>query len=345
MPAILQPSFSRGEISPSLQSRVDLATYASAVARAENFIVLPEGGMQTRPGLAYCGRPKMAGSRLLRFVVSADIAYAVELGDFYARFWFHGELLPTEVVTPWSASDAWEVHYTQSVDVMFLAHQDFPGQTISRLTPTTFAIAEYPYREGPFRVINANETLLMSASAKTGLVQITANFDAFTADFVGALVKLEVKALGQIKPWTVGEQGVAVGAYRRSDGKVYRAVTVASGGTWSETGNVRPTHDTGREWDSGSSTRTNGVDTWAVGVEWEYVHSGYGIARITDFIDERTVTAQVQVPFPDEVVGGIGAPISSWDFVGDGVDTVFMVTGAVAASQLNYQVTLDGEPV
>lgn len=350
MPAVLQPSFSRGEISPSLQARVDLATYGSAVALAENFIVLPEGGMQTRPGFGYCGRPKVAGSRLLRFVVSDTVAYVVELGNFYARFWFHGSPVldagaSVELATPWSAADAWEVRYTQSVDVMFLAHDDFPSQTISRLSSTSFAIAEYPYLEGPFRVINATETLLMSASAKTGLVQITANFDAFTADFVGALVKLEVKALGQIKPWSVGEQGVSVGDFRRSDGKVYQAVAVASGGTWSETGNVRPTHDTGREWDSGSTTRTNGTATWAVGVEWEYVHSGYGIAKITDFTDARTVTAQVQVPFPEEVIGGIGAPLSSWDFVGDGITTVFSVTDAVSTSQLNYQVTLDGEPV
>lgn len=349
--ALLQPSLARGELSPGLQARVDLATYSSGVALAENFIVLPDGGMQVRPGYQHLGLAKIRGGRLLRFVVSEDAAYAIELGEYYARFWRQGALVRdgsdaiVEIVTPWSAEEAWSVRYTQSVDVMFLAYADYTPQCIRRLSETSFEIADYNFVEGPFRVINSNETLLMASSGKTGTVTISANFDAFTADMVGALVKLEMKALGDIKPWVVGERGLSVGDLRRSDGKVYRASQVPGGGTYTETGNVRPTHDTGREWDAPGTSRTVGADTYYVGVQWEYVHSGYGIAKITAFTDARNVTALTQVPFPDQVIGGFGAPTTSWDFVGDGVTTVFSVTGATSTSVLNYGVSIDGEPV
>lgn len=348
--ALLQPSLSRGELSPGLQARVDLATYASGVALGLNWIVKPDGGMTVRPGFQHLGLAKMRGSRLLRFVVSETVSYAIELGDYYARFWHRGALVRkddaiVEIETPWSQEEAWRVRYTQSVDIMFLAHPDHAPRRLRRLAVDEFALDAYDYVQGPFRVINANETLLMAASAKTGEVTITANFDAFSEAMVGALVKLEMKALGEIKPWVVGERGVAVGDLRRSDGKVYRASSVPSGGAWTETGNVRPTHDTGREWDAPGTSRTSGSDTWYVGVEWEYVHSGYGIAKITEFVSERAVKAQTQVPFPSEVVGGVGAPERSWDFVGDGSKVEFDVTGAESYSQLNYAVTIDGEPV
>lgn len=349
--ALLQPSLARGELSPGLQARVDLATYGSGVALGENFVVLPSGGMQVRPGFAHLGLAKLRGSRLLRFVASQDAAYAIELGDGYARFWHRGALVRDgsdaiiELSTPWPLDAIWQVTYTQSVDVMYLAHPDYPPQRIRRLDVDEFAIDEYEYFQGPFRVINTNETRLMAASGKTGEVTITANFDAFEADMVGALIKLEVKALGDIKPWVVGERGLSVGDYRRSDGKVYRASSVPGGGTWTETGNIRPTHDSGREWDAPGTSRTVGSDTWYVGVEWEYVHSGYGIGKITEFVDARNVKVQTQVPFPDQVVGGVGTPVDSWDLVGDGSKTVFSIPGATSSSQINYSVTIDGEPV
>jgi len=352
MPVLLQPSFSRGEISPSLQARVDLASYGTALALAENWIILPEGGITTRPGYQFCGFGKTnVLPYLLDFVVADGVAYAIELGDHYARFWFDGALVRdgggaiVELATPWPIADAWRVKYTQSVDVMYLAHPDYPPQRIIRTAVNAFTIEEYVNRLGPFKIINSDDSRMLAASASAGLVTITANFDAFAAGMEGMLVKLEVPALGNIKPWVQGDRSVSVGTLRRSDGKVYRAVTVPTGGNWTETGNVRPTHETGRDWDGPADSKISGSYTWYTGVEWEFLHAGYGIAKITTFTDARHVTAQVVVPFPDDVVGGFPTPGNTWNLTGDGVTTGFTLTGAISDVQSQYAVTFNGSPV
>lgn len=357
---IVQPSFARGEISPGLQARVDLAAYGTGVALAENFIVLADGGMQTRPGWGFLDfiKDPTQHTRNLRFVVSETVAYVVELGHLYARFWFNGSLvkvggIPVEVVTPWpsaalseSIADAavWRVRYTQSVDVMYLAHDDYPPQRIIRTAADAFSIEPYNFKEGPFRATNTNEAYLLAASAKTGTITLTSNFDLFTATMVGSLVKLEAKALGNIKPWVQGERDAPIGTLRRSEGKVYKLTAYTAGGSYHETGSVRPTHDRGREWDGAGDQRSSGGFNWTVGVEWEYQHSGFGIAQITAFTDARTVTAQVKIPFPDDVIGGLGGAVNTWNLVGNG-GVSYSVAGATSGTQDNYTVTLDGVPI
>ena len=44
MPTFAQSSFSRGEISPAMYGRVDVASYEVALRTARNFIIHPQGG-------------------------------------------------------------------------------------------------------------------------------------------------------------------------------------------------------------------------------------------------------------------------------------------------------------
>src|SRR3546814_9446710 len=104
------------------------------------------------------------------------------------------------------------------------------------------------------RPLNPNVARLVTPSAPTVSGTPTAYFDLFTAGMVESLVSLEPKALGNIKPWVQGERtpNLVQGALRRSDGKVYQASNVPSAGgspNYTETGNVRPIHEIGNEWD------------------------------------------------------------------------------------------------
>lgn len=235
-----------------------------------------------------------------------------------------------QIAAPWTGSQVAEVRYTQSADVMYLTHPSHPPQELRRTSATLFTLAPYVSKEGPFRDVNTNESSLVSASAVTGIVTVTSNTAIFTANAVGSLFYLETKNLGQIKPWVVGDRGVTVGALRRSDGKTYKAVTVPATppGGWIETGNRQPVHEDGRGWDGTGDTKTNGSQTWAVGVEWEYQDSGYGIVKITALTSSTVVTGEVQKQLPAQVVGGVGALANTWNLVGDGVTTVFAIAGA-----------------
>ena len=49
----IQPSFSGGELAPSLHARVDLAKYATGLKTCRNFFVQAHGGVDSRPGTKF----------------------------------------------------------------------------------------------------------------------------------------------------------------------------------------------------------------------------------------------------------------------------------------------------
>jgi len=53
MAKISQPSFSAGEVSPSVYGRVDLARFYTALRTCRNFIVRQYGGVMNRPGTEF----------------------------------------------------------------------------------------------------------------------------------------------------------------------------------------------------------------------------------------------------------------------------------------------------
>lgn len=352
---LIQPTFSGGELSPSLQARVDIERYGNSLKTAKNFIVRPYGGVVNRPGLQFIGEVKDSTKRvrLIPFEFSTQVAYVIEMGDGYMRFWANGGPIvdgmgdPVEIVSPYAEADLFAVKFTQSADVVYLAHPGYAPRTLSRTSPTTFVLAEFVAREGPFREFNSNEAFQISASARQGNVTLQASADIFTADMVGQLLYMELKALGQVRPWTQGDRAVTVGTLRRSDGKTYRATRVAAapGGGWTECGSFRPVHQQGREWDGPADTRTDGTNNWAVGVEWEYQDSGYGIVLLTGYTDANTMTGVVQRTLPDGVVGGFGTPANTWTFSGNGTTTVFSITGATSQAAYDYAVTIDGQAI
>jgi hypothetical protein len=87
-----QHTFSKGELSPNLYARVDLAAYKDAVALAQNWLVDYRGGLSTRMGTKLVLRCKSSTQpvRLIRFQVSTYVGYILEFGQEYIRFHFQG---------------------------------------------------------------------------------------------------------------------------------------------------------------------------------------------------------------------------------------------------------------
>lgn len=87
MALLIQPTFSRGEISPSLHGRVDTAAYAAALRTALNITVSTYGGFSNRAGLQFIAEVKdfSYAPRYIPFTFNADDKYVLEFGDFYMR--------------------------------------------------------------------------------------------------------------------------------------------------------------------------------------------------------------------------------------------------------------------
>lgn len=251
-----------------------------------------------------------------------------------------------ELPSPYTGDMVRDIKFTQSADVLFLAHPQVPTKELRRLSSIIFELRDFQFRRGPFRGFNTDEAAIMAVSGTQGTVQVTTNVDTFTAEMVGGLIYLEEKELRGIKPWSSAEKNIAIGALRRSDQKVYRVTAVASGGSagtpYRITGATRPTHSTGRAWDGPGDIKNDGVNDYAVGAEWEFVYNVFGIVQITGFTNARQVTATVIERMPDSIIGTAPSPVNTWTF--NGGPSSFSIPGATSDNPIDYVVTINGAP-
>lgn len=338
MTGALQASLSGGELSPGLWGRVDMARYATCLETAKNVVIQPYGGIKNRSGFEYLGEVKDSTDqvRLIPFIYSDSDSYVLEFGDYYVRMWRSGNVLrypignviawsgatdygssglvvsyngvyyyilqypninhqpdisPTwwypltgliiEMPTPYSVNDIFDISFAQSADTVFLAHKSYAPRTLKRYSAVGWIIAELAYQNGPFSILNSSSYTLQ-ISAETGNITITCatGSSIFNSTQIGQLIYIESPNYG--RPWQAGV-GTAIGAVVRSDGKYYEAQTTAT------TGTVRPVHSHG-DWSDGIVT-------------WRYLHSGYGIARLTSIVSGGVIcNATVVSRFPTELI-------------------------------------------
>jgi hypothetical protein len=80
-------NFSKGEISPELQARIDTAQYEAGAKRLRNFIIQRYGGASFRPGFRLVGELDSITSspRYLPFQYNVEQAYIMALDEGYMR--------------------------------------------------------------------------------------------------------------------------------------------------------------------------------------------------------------------------------------------------------------------
>jgi hypothetical protein len=81
-----QLNFTKGEISPDLESRFDISIYNAGLRKASNVRILRTGGVTKRMGTRFVVEAaKTASPRLIAFQFSDEQAYALEHGQAYMR--------------------------------------------------------------------------------------------------------------------------------------------------------------------------------------------------------------------------------------------------------------------
>lgn len=150
--SLIQPSFSRGELGPELAARADLAAYQTGLARCENFMVSPYGGVMNRPGTQFIsGTPGNEVARLIRFKFNANDTYALEFTHLLMRVYRNGGLVlnssgpdagdPFELVTPYTRNQIFALNFTQSADVMDIVHPSHKPRKLLRFDHDNWTIA------------------------------------------------------------------------------------------------------------------------------------------------------------------------------------------------------------
>lgn len=308
--AAQQVSFDAGELSPLLGARVDIAKYPNGCKVMENFIATVQGPAVRRGGKRYVSAIKDSSKQawLLPFIVSDGIAYMLEFGDHYIRFYVdRGQLVnagaPVEIATPYALADlvtedgTFAIRATQSADTMYLFHGAYPTQKLLRTTATTFELQPVTFVGGPFATVNDNNSIRVQASGQSGDVTLTANADVFRASDVGTLFYVEQEQPTGIVPWAVHAES-HVNDIRRVGDRTYRCTQIGLNAP-QVTGQETPIHTEGRRWD-GDGRDPDGDTYGSIGVEWEYQHSGYATVLITGFVNARQVSATVTTNNPND---------------------------------------------
>lgn len=301
-------NFNSGEFSPMIAGRVDFDRYANGCTVMENFIPTVQGPALRRGGTRYVASVKNHANRvyLQAFEFSETTAYVLEFGDQYIRFYTqNGQLLsggtPVEVATPYTqaslfnADGTCKLRFAQSGDFLYITHPDYQPRILKRTSPTTFVLDLFEPAGGPFKDIDPDQTVTVIASGETDTVTLTASAPIFQSGHVGTLFLLESSNNSQIPQWEPGKRIAGPGQsilnlVRRSDGKVYRSVTnytVPSNGKEARTGTTKPVHSRGvvADGDGNPVTGLDGSNNTVVfanrqGVDWLFLHAGYGWVRI-----------------------------------------------------------------
>ncbi|MCA8065496.1 hypothetical protein [Burkholderia sp. AU38729] len=304
-----QVSFDAGELSPLLGARVDLAKYPNGCQVMENFIATVQGPAIRRGGKRFVAPIKDSTKQawLLPFIVADGIAYMLEFGDRYIRFFVnHGQLVnagtPVEIATPYALADlttedgTFAIRATQSADTMYLFHGSYPTQKLLRTSATTFSLQAVTFVSGPFQTVNSDESVTVRASGQTGSVDLTASAAVFSQADVGTLFYLEQNDSMSVPPWAVHGTILSTGLLRRVGDRTY--ISTAIGPTAPQvTGNETPTHTRGRRYD-GDLTDLGGDNFGTIGIEWEYQHSGYATVLITSVSDGQHAVGTVTTNNP-----------------------------------------------
>lgn len=307
-------NFTSGELSPRLAGRADLKYYYSGCKEITNCLVWPHGGITKRPGTYYIATTAdpTTASRLIPFQYGTTQAYIIELSDLTMRFYMEGGQIvdganPYEIVSPYAAGDLSKIRFTQSADVMYMVHPDYPVYKLTRSGHTNWSITAVDFENGPF--LDKNETAItITPSATTGTITLTASVGIFDADHVGSLWKLEGDAKVTVSG---GAENTYTPAIEMDAGE---SIIIQINGAWDAVVTLQRSLDDGVSWLDYNSYTGNasnnlieyqdsvfyrcGIKTgdWVSGAaEIELIKMDeWGYAKITAFTSSTVVTGTVE---------------------------------------------------
>ncbi len=205
----------------------------------------------------------------------ADVEYSegrfIRWGQNVYRITFAGESGDTPPTHTSGAVFASNVGFGDTPAEFTYSYSDATAVTITAVTSATEATVEV--RQGATAEL-----------APASVVTLTATADLFAAGHVGSFWRLEEEDWAETPKWE-NRVNVSVGSIVRYDGNVYLCTKAG------ETSDSPPSHLEGVQTDS-----TDGN-----AVEWQYLHSGYGLVKITAVTDARTATAEVISQLPGQV--------------------------------------------
>ena len=209
-----QSNFTVGEIDPLLVGRIDIQQYGSALSKAQNVVVLPQGGFERRPGLRFMlditshlggSFTTLDGIRLIPFEFSTTQAFMLAFVKYDTTntrvFFFANGVQLTNIngsgadylVCALGDIDLDRMYYTQSADTLILVHEDMSPKSIVRganNTTWTFATIALTSPKVAFTLSTSNPSGTITPDAIDGTVKVTASASVFTTSHVDQYINV-----------------------------------------------------------------------------------------------------------------------------------------------------------
>lgn len=120
-----------GEISPRMAARIDSNVYYNSLSKAQNVIIMNEGGIRRRPGLTKVKDSLVdANSKMFKFEFSSSQDYLIIMSTYKIRIYKDG-VLQKELKSPYI--DANVVYTAQTADTMVLTSKTIKPHLLRRL--------------------------------------------------------------------------------------------------------------------------------------------------------------------------------------------------------------------
>ncbi len=336
---LIQPSFTAGELSPSMYGRIDFARYYTGLKTCRNFIVRQYGGVVNRPGTKYVAETKGSGeARLIPFQFNTEQTYVLEFGDEYMRVHKNG----ATVVKTTSDTDAWQTSHGYVVGD-FVKESDVIYYCVTAHTSGTFSV---DLAAGKWVAQAVYEIPTPYAVEDLDLLKYSQNADIMTLVHP-SYAPMQLSRTGH-SSWTLEEFDNTDGPFQDMNTDTSKTVYVSNyTGSVTVTANFAlfdssmigqlmrieqaPTTAT-RRWETDTiywlnQERLAGTNYYkcltapygtsgtvrpstlegqeydgSPGCRWEYLHSGSGIVEITAVTDAQHATATVVKRLPTGLV-------------------------------------------
>jgi hypothetical protein len=130
-----------------------------------------------------------------RFTVANQTANTFELsginGTGYSAYTSGGTVARVyTVVTPYAEADLFQLKFTQSADVLYVAHPSYKQRKITRTAHTNWTVNIITFLDGPYLIANSTATTI-TPSATTGNITLTASAALWVSTDVGRLVRIK----------------------------------------------------------------------------------------------------------------------------------------------------------
>lgn len=352
--APIQTNFNGGELSPTMEGRVDINKYANGCYAMRNFIPLVQGPARRRSGRRYVAEVKDSSDRgwLAPFQFSDDIAFVLEFGDECLRFYTnHGQLV-TGAVAAYNGATAYVPgNLAAQGGVKYYCIAPTTGNAPPNATywyaltgsiyeiPTPWTAADLTRSDGTFKLWmeqSGDVIYITHPSYPTQKLIRRANtrWTLEDADFKGGpFVGVDPDETRTVYASADTGTGITITA----DTAIFNANHV---GTLflieAKLVDEVPQWEVGKVIVAGAERRSdgnvyealNGATTGTVkpthtegsrydgdaGVQWQYKHSGYGVVRITAVAGDGLSATADVVSTLPSQAVGSGNPTTRWSF-------------------------------